>query len=50
MNDKLLKKAQDKPSDDPGMTDYKQYGFAGVVAKPYTLEELGEKLSQVLKN
>jgi len=36
-------------SDDPGMTDYKQYGFAGVVAKPYTLEELGEKLSRVLK-
>ena len=36
-------------SDDPGMTDYKQYGFSGVVAKPYTLEELGGKLSQVLK-
>ncbi len=36
-------------SDDPGMTDYKQHGFSGVVAKPYTLEELGEKLSQVLK-
>jgi PAS domain S-box-containing protein len=36
-------------SDDPGMTDYKQYGFSGVVAKPYTLEELGEKLNQVLK-
>ena len=36
-------------SDDPGMTDYKQHGFSGVVAKPYTIEELGEKLSQVLK-
>jgi CheY-like chemotaxis protein len=36
-------------SDDPGMTDYKEHGFSGVVAKPYTLEELGEKLSQVLK-
>jgi len=36
-------------SDDPGMTDYKQYGFSGVVAKPYTVEELSEKLSQVLK-
>ena len=36
-------------SDDPGMTDYKQHGFSGVVAKPYTLEELGGKLSQVLK-
>ena len=37
-------------SDDPGMTDYKKYGFSGVVAKPYTLEELGEKLNQVLKS
>ncbi len=36
-------------SDDPGMTDFKQHGFSGVVAKPYTLEELGEKLNQVLK-
>ena len=37
-------------SDDPGMTDYKKYGFAGVVAKPYTLAELGEKLKRVLKS
>ncbi len=37
-------------SDDPGMTNFKKYGFSGVVAKPYTLEELGEKLSQVLKS
>ena len=37
-------------SDDPGMTDYNQYGFCGVVAKPYTLEELGEKLSLALKS
>lgn len=37
-------------SDDPGMTDFKQFGFSGVVAKPYTLEELGEKLNQVLKS
>ena len=36
-------------SDDPGMTDFRKYGFSGVVAKPYTLEELGEKLSRVLK-
>ena len=42
-------KPQDKPSDDPGMTDYKQYGFSGGVAKPYTQEELGGKLSRVLK-
>ncbi len=36
-------------SDDPGMTDFRKYGFSGVVAKPYTLQELGEKLSRVLK-
>lgn len=36
-------------ADDPGMTDFRKYGFSGVVAKPYTLEELGEKLSRVLK-
>lgn len=35
-------------SEDPGITDYEQHGFSGVVAKPYTLEELGEKLSGVL--
>jgi len=35
-------------SDDPGMTDFKQHGFSGAVAKPYSLEELGGKLSQVL--
>jgi CheY-like chemotaxis protein len=37
-------------SDDPGMTDFKEYGFSGVVAKPYTVEELGETLSRVLNN
>lgn len=36
-------------SDDPGMTDFRKYGFRGVAAKPYTLQELGEKLSRVLK-
>jgi CheY-like chemotaxis protein len=36
-------------SDDPGMTDFRKYGFSGVVAKPYTLEELGGKLNRVLK-
>lgn len=37
-------------SEDPGITGYKQHGFKGVVAKPYTLEELGEKLSGVLRD
>jgi len=36
-------------SEDPGITGYEQHGFHGVVAKPYTLEELGEKLSRVLR-
>jgi hypothetical protein len=35
-------------SDDPGITGYEQHGFKGVAAKPYTREELGEKLSGVL--
>ena len=37
-------------SDDPGITDFTQHGFSGAVAKPYSLEELGGKLSAVLKN
>ena len=37
-------------SDDPGMTDFKQYGFSGVVAKPYTVKELGATLSAVLES
>ncbi|UCD79695.1 MAG: response regulator [Desulfobacterales bacterium] len=36
-------------SDDPGMKGFKEHGFCGVVAKPYSLEELGEKLSAALK-
>ena len=36
-------------SNDPGMTDFRQYGFSGVVAKPYTYKELGETLNTVLK-
>jgi len=35
---------------DPGITDYGRYGFSGVVAKPYTMGELGEKLNQVMSN
>ena len=37
-------------SEDPGITGFEQHGFCGVVAKPYSLEELGENLSQVLKD
>lgn len=35
-------------SADPGITDFRKYGFKGVVAKPYTLEELSQELTQVL--
>jgi PAS domain S-box-containing protein len=35
---------------DPGITDFSQYGFSGVVTKPYTMSELGEKLNQVVSN
>jgi len=36
-------------SDDPVMTNYAEYGFKGVAPKPYTLSELQEVLTQVLK-
>ncbi len=36
-------------SQDPVMANFKDFGFSGVIAKPYTVEEMGEKLSQVLE-
>ncbi len=35
-------------SDDPVMANFREYGFKGVVTKPYTVEELSETLSEVL--
>ncbi|MGO9567916.1 MAG: PAS domain S-box protein [Desulfomonilaceae bacterium] len=36
-------------SNDPVMSDYKSYGFRGVVAKPYSAEELSQILDFVIK-
>ena len=35
-------------SNDPVMAHYREYGFRGVVAKPYELEELSEVLHRVM--
>ncbi|MGD9086232.1 MAG: ATP-binding protein, partial [Desulfobacterales bacterium] len=35
-------------SNDPVIAEYERHGFKGVVTKPYTMGELGEKLNQVL--
>ncbi len=35
-------------SNDPVMADYRRYGFKGVVAKPYSLQELSSKLNTVI--
>jgi nitrogen-specific signal transduction histidine kinase/CheY-like chemotaxis protein len=35
-------------SNDPVMADYKDYGFRGVVAKPYRIEELREVLHKII--
>ncbi len=36
-------------SNDLVMADYKQYGFLGVIAKPYKIADLGEAIDKVLK-
>ncbi len=35
-------------SNDPVMSDFKKYGFKGVVAKPYNFEELGKAMQKIL--
>jgi len=34
--------------DDPIMANFQKYGFAGVIAKPYRVAELGKVLNKVL--
>ena len=36
-------------STDPIMSDFRDYGFSGVVAKPYKIVELEETLRGILK-
>ena len=36
-------------SNDPVMAEFRNYGFAGVVAKPYRIKELGEVVNRVIK-
>ncbi len=35
-------------SHDPVMANFREYGFSGVLAKPYTIEELNKTLAQVI--
>jgi DNA-binding NarL/FixJ family response regulator len=35
-------------SNDPIMAEYEKYGFKGVIAKPYKINELSETLSKVI--
>jgi CheY-like chemotaxis protein len=37
-------------SNDPIMSEYRKYGFKGVVAKPYETKELSEVLYKILMN
>jgi CheY-like chemotaxis protein len=37
-------------SEDPVMANYRNYGFRGIVAKPYRVEGLGKVLAEVLGN
>jgi CheY-like chemotaxis protein len=35
-------------SDDPAMAEYQKYGFRGVIAKPYKINELSHVLQEVI--
>ena len=35
-------------SNDPILAEYREYGFRGVVSKPYTVQKLSETIRQVI--
>jgi CheY-like chemotaxis protein len=35
-------------SNDPGVVQYAEHGFCGVVAKPYRIDEIRQKLEEIL--
>ena len=35
-------------ANDPGVTNYRDYGFCAVVAKPYRIKEISDQLERVL--
>lgn len=37
-------------SDDPVLSHYRDYGFRGVIPKPYTVDELRQALASALEN
>jgi len=37
-------------SHDPIMSDYKKYGFMGIITKPFKLKELSEEVSRVMQS
>ena len=37
-------------ANDPILSDYKKYGFSGIVPKPYKIEEVGKVLKNLLKS
>jgi hypothetical protein len=37
-------------SNDPILAHYREYGFSGVAAKPYNMEDLGRELHDLLAN
>ncbi len=35
--------------DDPVLSDYKKYGFCGIVTKPFNIRELSETIHEIIE-